>query len=61
MGFDDLPVAEWVGPPMTTVRQPLKDMSAAKQVVDGTATWPAQTGSSLQRARRPRETAPPAG
>ena len=29
VGFDDLPVAQWVGPPMTTVRQPLMDMATA--------------------------------
>jgi LacI family transcriptional regulator len=29
VGFDDLPLAEWVGPPLTTVRQPLQDMAAA--------------------------------
>jgi DNA-binding LacI/PurR family transcriptional regulator len=27
VGFDDLPVAEWVGPPLTTVRQPLVEMA----------------------------------
>ena len=27
VGFDDLPVAQWVGPPLTTVRQPLVDMA----------------------------------
>ena len=27
VGFDDLPVAEWVGPPLTTVRQPLAEMA----------------------------------
>ncbi len=27
VGFDDLPVARWVGPPLTTVRQPLFDMA----------------------------------
>ena len=26
VGFDDLPVARWVAPPLTTVRQPLTDM-----------------------------------
>ena len=26
VGFDDLPVARWVSPPLTTVRQPLADM-----------------------------------
>ena len=29
VGFDDLPVARWVGPPLTTVRQPLGEMAAA--------------------------------
>lgn len=31
VGYDDLPVAEWTGPALTTVRQPLQDMA-------GTAT-----------------------
>ncbi len=29
VGFDDLPVARWVGPPLTTVRQPLIEMAVA--------------------------------
>jgi LacI family transcriptional regulator len=29
VGFDDLPVAQWVGPPLTTIRQPLVDMAVA--------------------------------
>jgi DNA-binding LacI/PurR family transcriptional regulator len=29
VGFDDLPVARWVGPPLTTIRQPLQEMAAA--------------------------------
>lgn len=29
VGFDDLPVAKWVGPPLTTVRQPLVQMAMA--------------------------------
>jgi LacI family xylobiose transport system transcriptional regulator len=29
VGFDDLPVARWVGPPLTTVRQPLIEMAEA--------------------------------
>lgn len=28
VGYDDLPVAEWVGPALTTVRQPLDEMAA---------------------------------
>lgn len=36
VGFDDLPVARWVGPPLTTVRQPLTEMAeaAAKLVLE---------------------------
>jgi len=36
VGFDDLPIARWVGPPLTTVRQPLMEMAetAAKLVLD---------------------------
>ena len=29
VGFDDLPVTRWVGPPLTTVRQPLIQMAVA--------------------------------
>ena len=29
VGYDDLPVARWVGPPLTTVRQPLTEMAEA--------------------------------
>ncbi|WP_327313104.1 LacI family DNA-binding transcriptional regulator [Streptomyces sp. NBC_01235] len=29
VGFDDLPVAAWVDPPLTTVHQPLTEMAAA--------------------------------
>jgi DNA-binding LacI/PurR family transcriptional regulator len=29
VGFDDLPVARWVGPKLTTVRQPLVEMATA--------------------------------
>jgi LacI family xylobiose transport system transcriptional regulator len=28
VGFDDLPLVRWAGPPLTTVRQPLADMGA---------------------------------
>jgi LacI family xylobiose transport system transcriptional regulator len=35
VGYDDLPLARWAGPPLTTVRQPLMEMAqeAAKLVV----------------------------
>ena len=29
VGFDDLPISAWMGPPLTTVRQPLVDMAEA--------------------------------
>jgi LacI family transcriptional regulator len=29
VGFDDLPVAQWVGPPLTTIRQPIVEMAEA--------------------------------
>ena len=28
VGFDDIPPASWLSPPLTTVRQPLDDMAA---------------------------------
>lgn len=29
VGFDDLPIASWAEPPLTTVHQPLNEMAAA--------------------------------
>jgi LacI family transcriptional regulator len=42
VGLDDLPVARWVSPPLTTVRQPLTEMGRAAaqmlgQLIEGTA------------------------
>jgi DNA-binding LacI/PurR family transcriptional regulator len=38
IGFDDLPMARWVGPPLTTIRQPLQEMAAtAARLVLGQA------------------------
>ncbi len=36
VGFDDLPIARWVSPPLTTIRQPLFEMAetAAEMVLD---------------------------
>jgi DNA-binding LacI/PurR family transcriptional regulator len=28
VGYDDLPVAEWIGPRLTTIRQPLQEMAS---------------------------------
>jgi LacI family xylobiose transport system transcriptional regulator len=50
VGFDDLPVAGWVGPPLTTVRQPLMEMAVtAARLVVGLAGGhkPAQTRVEL--------------
>ncbi|GAB3892368.1 LacI family DNA-binding transcriptional regulator [Kibdelosporangium lantanae] len=43
VGYDDLPVTEWIGPPLTTVRQPLREM----------ATTAAQMVFTLARGERP--------
>ncbi|HET7473656.1 MAG TPA: LacI family DNA-binding transcriptional regulator [Candidatus Limnocylindrales bacterium] len=63
VGFDDLPVAQWVGPPLTTIRQPLVDMAtaAAKMVlVMAAGERPAQPRVELSTELIVREsTAPP--
>jgi DNA-binding LacI/PurR family transcriptional regulator len=46
VGFDDLPVASWVSPPLTTVRQPLAEMA-------GTAT---RLVIELARGETPQQT-----
>jgi len=64
VGFDDLPVASWVGPPLTTVRQPLVQMAmAAARLVLRLAGGeePTQTRIELATKLIVREsTAPPA-
>ena len=64
VGFDDLPVAQWVGPPMTTVRQPLMDMATAAAgmvVAMARGETPKQTRVELATELVVREsTAPPA-
>lgn len=54
VGFDDLPVARWVGPPLTTVRQPLTEMAeaAARLVLElGRREQPA-AGTRMELATR---------
>lgn len=46
VGFDDLPVAKWVGPPLTTIRQPLVQM----------AVTAAELVLALNRGERPAQT-----
>jgi DNA-binding LacI/PurR family transcriptional regulator len=64
VGFDDLPAAQWVGPPLTTIRQPLVDMAVtASELVLALARGehPAQTRIELATELIVREsTAPPA-
>lgn len=63
VGFDDLPVTQWVSPPMTTIRQPLVDMAeAAAEMVIAIARGepPAQPRMELSTELVVREsTAPP--
>jgi LacI family transcriptional regulator len=46
VGFDDLPVARWVSPPLTTVRQPLAEMgrAAAQMLAELIEGLPLRTG-----------------
>jgi LacI family xylobiose transport system transcriptional regulator len=63
IGFDDLPVAGWVGPPLTTIRQPLTEMAvtAARLVLRlANGEEPARTRVELATELVLREsTAPP--
>ena len=63
VGFDDLPVAKWVGPPLTTIRQPLSQMAvtAARLVLAlARGEQPSQTRLELATELVIREsTAPP--
>ncbi len=58
VGFDELPVARWASPPLTTVRQPLAEMgSAAAQMLGELIERPAaavQPGGAVHRTHRAR-------
>jgi DNA-binding LacI/PurR family transcriptional regulator len=63
VGFDDLPVASWVGPPLTTVRQPLAQMAtvAARLVLRlANGEQPSQTRVELATELVIRESTAPA-
>jgi LacI family xylobiose transport system transcriptional regulator len=49
VGFDDLPMARWAWPPLTTVRQPLMEMAAtaARMVVGGEAPRRVELSTAL--------------
>ena len=65
VGFDDLPIARWVSPPLTTIRQPLIEMAeaAAELVLDmARGVEPPQMRVELATELIIREsTAPPRG
>jgi LacI family xylobiose transport system transcriptional regulator len=49
VGFDDLPAVRWVGPPLTTVRQPLAEMAAtAARIVIGLARGDGRTQTTTR-------------
>jgi DNA-binding LacI/PurR family transcriptional regulator len=51
VGFDDLPVARWVGPNLTTVRQPLAEMArVATELVIRMAAGEAPSQTRLELA-----------
>jgi LacI family transcriptional regulator len=63
VGFDDLPVARWVSPPLTTVRQPLAEMGRAAaqmlgDLIDGLALRATRVELSTELIVR-ESTAPP--
>jgi LacI family xylobiose transport system transcriptional regulator len=47
VGFDDIPNAQWCGPPLTTVRQPLAEMAATA----ATMVFALADGQSLAQTR----------
>jgi LacI family xylobiose transport system transcriptional regulator len=65
VGFDDLPLARWVGPPLTTIRQPLVAMAetaARLALALGRGEKPATTRVDLATSLVIRHsTAPPTG
>lgn len=65
VGFDDIPLAEWSTPSLTTVRQPLTEMAAV--AVQTLLAWPESGGAVRRRVELATDlvvresTAPPGG
>src|SRR5690625_7761781 len=56
VGYDDLPVIEWTDPPLTTVRQPLREMAAmATEMVLSMAKGAAPTNTRSEERRGGKE------
>jgi LacI family transcriptional regulator len=54
IGFDDVPVATWASPALTTIRQPLAAMSAAAfRMLRGTPPVPSGQARSADAAQEP--------
>jgi LacI family transcriptional regulator len=63
VGFDDLPLARWVSPPLTTVRQPLVEIGATAaelllQLIDGRSLRSTRVELATELTER-HSTAPP--
>lgn len=66
VGFDDLPLARWVSPPLTTVRQPLAEIGATAaelllQLIDGRRPRSARVELSTELVPRLSTAEPPRG
>jgi Periplasmic binding protein-like domain len=57
VGFDDLPMARWAWPPLTTVRQPLTEMAAPLPA--SCSAKPSSGASNGHFTRAPPEHGPP--
>jgi DNA-binding LacI/PurR family transcriptional regulator len=57
VGFDDLPMARWVGPPLTTIRQPLTEMAAtaARLVLGQAEDRRVELATTLEVRQSPRD------
>ena len=59
VGFDDLPAARWVSPPLTTIRQPLADMGRVAAEMLGSLIEGIPLHRAAAAAARPHPLTPP--